>query len=234
MSSAISLTGGAALGLASSLHCIGMCGGISVLFGYSPGCGDAKSASRAQALLHGGRIASYVSLGAVAGGLGSTALGSLDPGTSHLLLRWAAGLSLGWIGLAMTGLIPSPAFLAHAGLPRAATRLILRLPAAARRTVGGLAWGLMPCGMVYGALLFAMFAGTALGGAQVMLGFGLGTLPALIAAGLGFARMQGALRKRGAEKWLGGAVTALAVLSLVDSPAALRSLCTHLAGSFLS
>jgi sulfite exporter TauE/SafE len=226
--------GGAALGLASSIHCVGMCGGISVLFGYSPGCGDAKAASRAQALLHGGRIISYASLGALAGGIGSTALGGLDPGTSHLLLRWAAALSLGWIGLAMAGLIPSPAFLAHAGLPRPAMRLILRLPVAARRLVGGLAWGLLPCGMVYGALLFAAFAGTALSGALVMLGFGLGTLPALIAAGLGFTRIQGALRKRGAEKWLGGAVTALAAMSLIDSPATLRSLCAHLAGSFLS
>ncbi len=233
MPSAISLVGGAALGLASSLHCVGMCGGISVLFGYSPGCGGAQ-ASRTQALLHGGRIVSYMSLGALAGSIGSTALGGLDPGAGHFLLRWAAALSLGWIGLAMIGLIPSPAFLAHAGLPRLAMRLILRWPLPARRLVGGLAWGLMPCGMVYGALLFAMFAGTASGGALVMLGFGLGTLPALIAAGLGFAQIQGALHKRGAEKWLGATVMALAVLSLVDSPAALRSLCTHLAGSFLS
>jgi sulfite exporter TauE/SafE len=218
MPSAISLAGGAALGLASSLHCVGMCGGISVLFGYSPGCG-AQAASRTQAMLHGGRIISYMSLGALAGAVGSTALVGLDPGTGHFLLRWAAALSLGWIGLAMVGLIPSPAFLAHAGLPRPAMRLILRL---------------LPCGMVYGALLFAMFAGTALGGALVMLGFGLGTLPALIVASLGFARAQAALRTHGAEKWLGAAVTALAILSLVDSPTALRSLCTHLARSFLS
>lgn len=234
MPSVIGLAGGAALGLASSLHCVGMCGGISVLFGYSPGCGGGQSAGRAQALLHGGRIASYMSLGALAGGIGGTALSGLDPGTGHLLLRWAAALSLGWIGLAMAGLIPSPAFLAHAGLPRPAMRLILRLPLAARRVIGGLAWGLLPCGMVYGALLFAMFAGTALGGATVMLGFGLGTLPALIAASLGFAKVQGALRRRGAEKWVGAAVTVLAVLSLIDSPAALRSFCAHLAGSFLS
>jgi sulfite exporter TauE/SafE len=233
MPSAISLAGGAALGLASSLHCVGMCGGISVLFGYSPGCG-AQAASRTQAMLHGGRIISYMSLGALAGAVGSTALVGLDPGTGHFLLRWAAALSLGWIGLAMVGLIPSPAFLAHAGLPRPAMRLILGLPLAARRVVGGLAWGLLPCGMVYGALLFAMFAGTALGGALVMLGFGLGTLPALIVASLGFARAQAALRTHGAEKWLGAAVTALAILSLVDSPTALRSLCTHLARSFLS
>ena len=233
MASATSLAGGIALGFASSLHCIGMCGGISVLFGSTGGCG-AAAATRAQLLLHGGRIASYVALGGLAGGLGSAAIGSLDPGVGHQLLRWAAALSLGWIGLAMTGLIPAPAFLGHAGPGRHVMRLMLRLPVSARRIAGGLAWGLLPCGMVYGALLFAMFAGTAPGGALVMLGFGLGTLPALIAASLGFARIQSALRTHGAEKWIGAAVTALAMLSLIDSPAALRSLCAHVAGAFSS
>jgi len=233
MASAINFAGGIALGLASSLHCVGMCGGISVLFGHSGSCSVA-AATRAQLLLQSGRVTSYVALGALAGGLGSTAIGSLDPGLGHQLLRWAAALSLGWIGLAMTGLIPSPAFLGHAGPGRHVMRLMLRLPATARRVAGGLAWGLLPCGMVYGALLFAMFAGTALGGALVMLGFGLGTLPSLIAASLGLARVQAFLRVRGAKKWIGAAVTALAVVSLIHSPAALRSLCSHLAGAFLS
>jgi uncharacterized protein len=234
LASAISLAGGAALGLASSLHCIGMCGGISVMFGYSSCSDGAGAAVRTQALLQSGRIASYAALGALAGGVGGAAIGHLDPGIGHQLLRWAAALSLGWIGLAMAGLIPSPAFLARAHLPRSAVRLILRLPMAARRIVGGLAWGLLPCGMVYGALIFAMFAGTALGGAFVMLGFGLGTLPALIVAGLGYARVQAILRTHGAEKWLGSVIAMLAVLSLIDSPTALRGLCSHLAGSLLS
>ena len=97
MSSAISLAGGAALGLASSLHCIGMCGGISVLFGYSGSSGSRSSALREQAVLQGGRILSYTALGAVAGGAGTAALGGLDAATGHQLLRWAAAVSLGWI-----------------------------------------------------------------------------------------------------------------------------------------
>jgi len=231
--SAISLAGGATLGLASSLHCVGMCGGISILFGYTPGCGGIAAAGRAQVLLHGSRIASYCALGAGAGALGSAAFGSLDPALGHQLLRWAAALSLGWIGLAMTGLMPGPAFLAHARLPGVAMRQMLRMPVAVRRIAGGLAWGLLPCGVVYGALLFAMFAGTALGGAAVMLGFGLGTLPALAAASLGLARVQASMRAHGAEKWLGAAVVTLAFASLVDSPGVLGSLCSQFARSFL-
>jgi sulfite exporter TauE/SafE len=232
MASAISLAGGVALGLASSLHCIGMCGGISVLFGYSgTGC-DTAAASREQALLHGGRIASYTALGALAGGLGNAALSGVDPGSGHALLRWAAALSLGWIGLVTAGLAPAPAFLAHASPGRGMMSFMLHLPLPARRIAGGLAWGLLPCGMVYGALIFAMFAGTARGGALVMLGFGLGTLPALIAAGLGFGRMQAALRAHGGEKWLGAFMIVLALLSLVESPAALGAYCAQLVRPF--
>jgi sulfite exporter TauE/SafE len=173
MASAISLAGGAALGLASSLHCIGMCGGIAVLFGYSPGGCGAAAAGREQALLHGGRIASYALLGAAAGSLGSAALGGIEAGSGQALLRWAAAVSLGWMGLVTAGIAPAPALLVHgAGTGRWRMRLMLHLPPPARRMAGGVLWGLLPCGMVYGALLYAMFAGTALGGALVMLGFG--------------------------------------------------------------
>ncbi len=44
----------------------------------------------------------------------------------------------------------------------------------------GLAWGLVPCGMVYGALTLALLAGNAASGALVMGVFGLGTLPNLL------------------------------------------------------
>lgn len=233
MSSAISLSGGIALGLASSLHCIGMCGGISVLFGHSGRARSAVAASRDQAWLHGGRIASYAALGALAGSMGQAALAGIDAGPAHMLLRWAAAASLGWIGLAIAGLAPVPAFLGHAAMPgRGAMRLMLHMPPAARRIAGGLAWGLLPCGMVYGALLFAMFAGTMLGGALVMLGFGLGTLPALIAVHLGFGRLQSVLREKGAAKWLGAAMVVIALLSLVDSPATLAAYCRQLITPF--
>jgi sulfite exporter TauE/SafE len=233
MASAISLAGGAALGLASSLHCIGMCGGIAVLFGYSPGGCGAAAAGREQALLHGGRIASYALLGAAAGSLGSAALGGIEAGSGQALLRWAAAVSLGWMGLVTAGIAPAPALLAHgAGTGRWRMRLMLYLPPPARRMAGGVLWGLLPCGMVYGALLYAMFAGTALGGALVMLGFGLGTLPALALAGLGFRSMQTALRTRGAAQLLGAAMIAIGFLSLLESPAALSAWCARIAGQF--
>ncbi|MBT2189028.1 sulfite exporter TauE/SafE family protein [Sphingobium nicotianae] len=229
--SAIGLVGGATLGLASSLHCIGMCGGISMLLSYAPGPG-ARATLPGQLLLHGGRITSYMTLGALAGALGQAAIGQFEPSTGHLLLRWSAAVSLGWIGLSTAGLMPAPALFGHAaGLLRVPVRAIFRLPMPVRRIVGGLAWGLLPCGMIYGALLFAMFAGSALDGALVLLGFGLGTLPALIAAQLGFERLKAVLHGRSAGRWIGVAMTALAMLSLVDRPA-VSLLCGRLATAF--
>jgi len=56
--------------------------------------------------------------------------------------------------------------------------------------------------MVYGALLFALFAGSAAGGAVVMLGFGLGTLPALIGQGGASGRSgQGSASGASASSW---------------------------------
>jgi hypothetical protein len=47
----------------------------------------------------------------------------------------------------------------------------------------GLVWGWLPCGLVYSVLAWSAAAGGAAGGAQLMLAFGLGTLPMLLAMG---------------------------------------------------
>jgi sulfite exporter TauE/SafE len=54
----------------------------------------------------------------------------------------------------------------------------------------GALWGWLPCGLVYGALAAAAFAGSPGRGALVMLAFGLGTAPNLLAAGLAAARVR--------------------------------------------
>ena len=55
----------------------------------------------------------------------------------------------------------------------------------------GLVWGWLPCGLVYSALALAMVSASAKSGALLMLGFGLGTLPMLLAMG----SVAGQLRK---------------------------------------
>jgi hypothetical protein len=48
----------------------------------------------------------------------------------------------------------------------------------------GLVWGLMPCALIYSVLPLALLAGGAWQGGLVMLAFGLGTIPNLLATGV--------------------------------------------------
>jgi sulfite exporter TauE/SafE len=55
----------------------------------------------------------------------------------------------------------------------------------------GMIWGWLPCGLVYSVLLTALASGSALQGAFIMLAFGLGTLPNLLAIGLFWESVKG-------------------------------------------
>jgi len=54
----------------------------------------------------------------------------------------------------------------------------------------GLIWGLLPCGLVYSVLLLAASTADPVGGSLVMLAFGLGTMPAMIATGLSASKLS--------------------------------------------
>ena len=220
--------GGTLLGFASSLHCVGMCGGIALLLGHG-GSGNDHPLTVAFRL-HAGRVAAYMTMGAAAGGLGALTLGGLDGATGHLLLRWAAAMSLAWVGLSMLGLMPSPAVLGHAvrahvPVPVRFSGAGLRLPPAVRGVVTGFGWGMMPCGMVYGALLYAAFAGSLTGGLLVMAGFGLGTLPALLAVHGGSTMLSVLARRPSVRTAAAVAILLLAALSLSANEAGLAAMC---------
>jgi sulfite exporter TauE/SafE len=79
--------------------------------------------------------------------------------------------------------------------------------------------------MVYGTLFYAMLAGSWFGGALVMLAFGLGTLPALLASGLGLATLR---RRAASDRWqpaVGIALIALSLASVAISPATFAAWC---------
>jgi sulfite exporter TauE/SafE len=86
----------------------------------------------------------------------------------------------------------------------------------------GLAWGWLPCGLVYGALAAAVFAGGAVEGAVAMAGFGLGTLPWLLAAGVFAAKLRSAVKLRAAGGML---LIALGGLGLARSAYGLAIYC---------
>jgi len=62
----------------------------------------------------------------------------------------------------------------------------------------GTIWGWLPCGLVYSVLIWTLFSGSAATGALLMLSFGLGTLPNLLAMGV-FATV---LQKWVQQQWV--------------------------------
>jgi sulfite exporter TauE/SafE len=193
----------AALGLASGLHCVGMCGGIVTAFSARRGPRWTHSV-----LFNLGRVSSYALAGAAAGALGS--LGWYASGGQSALYV-LANVVLIFAGLHLAGLKTPMRWMESLGAPLwrrvqplAARLLQLRTLGGAYRA--GLAWGWLPCGLVYGALAASAFAGSPAGGAAGMAAFGLGTAPWLLAAGVAAARLRGWMSRRPVRLGVGGTV----------------------------
>jgi hypothetical protein len=78
----------------------------------------------------------------------------------------------------------------------------------------GLIWGWLPCGLVYSVLVWAMSAGSAAQGALLMLSFGLGTLPALLAMGVFAAAIARVVRNIWWRRLAGALVMVFGVYQL--------------------
>jgi sulfite exporter TauE/SafE len=173
--------------LLGSVHCIGMCGGLIAV--AADGATSTRGRVQVQLGYQAARLLSYLTLGAVAGGLGQ----ALD----------LAGQAAGWgkaaavvSGVAMT-LVGLSAML-HAvgirlrlpalrGLPRFVTRFLGQArekPPVARAVLLGGASALLPCGFLYAFALAGAGTGSPLGGALVLAALWLGNLPALLGFGL--------------------------------------------------
>ncbi len=222
---------GLLLGFSSSLHCFAMCSGIaaSLQMAGAKRAGGMRGALSTALVVNSGRISGYMVAGALVGAAGSGVLGMLDRSLMNAVLRWASAFALGAIGLSMIGLLPLPPVLSRAGAIISgritAVGGALRLPPLAGLFVGGTVWGFCPCAMVYGTLFYAMLAGSWFGGALVMLAFGLGTLPALLASGLGFATLR---RRATSDRWqpaVGIALIALSLASVAIPPATFAEWC---------
>jgi sulfite exporter TauE/SafE len=185
-----------ALGLASGVHCVGMCGGFVAAFSSSrviPIVPERKL--KRMLLFNAGRITTYAALGAASGFLGGALAFALGAQTAVYALANAMLVGVGLYLAGVTGFL-APLEKLAAPLWRAAQPLLK----AGNAYGPGLAWGFIPCGLVYGALAAAAFAGSALGGAAAMAAYGLGTLPWLLSAGFlaSFARKPILRRAMGA------------------------------------
>lgn len=225
------------VGLAGSVHCAGMCGGIvgalsvparpaqrQVAF---PLPVRSETAAGGASLLHvgaynAGRIASYMVAGALAGGLAGGAVALATVPALQDAFSLLANLMLIALGLFLMDAWRGLARLEQGGqaLWRHVAPLLRRLKPGAPHAgpctmlAAGALWGWLPCGMVYSVLATAMLSGSAAGGAAVMAAFGLGTLPMLAALGLAGQGLRRALARCGVRIACGIAILVFGLAGL--------------------
>jgi sulfite exporter TauE/SafE len=183
--------------LLGSVHCAAMCGGFVAAYATDR---DGSGARRAAAHLayNGGRLVTYVGLGALAGLLGRALdLAGHAAGLAHAAALVTAGMLVvmgTWTlarrpGLIRLGTRPKSALASRFALLLARFR---SQPAPIRAGVLGLSSTLLPCGWLYAFAAFAAASGSASEGAWLMSAFWVGSLPMLL--GLGVS-LQGAARR---------------------------------------
>ena len=182
------------IGLLGSGHCLGMCGGITTMLTSAI---DQKSKPQLKRWLvvfyHIGRISSYTFIGAIVALTSSFLIRTL--GVPLLLLNTIAAVFLIFLGLYLGQWLMWLTQVERLGkllwqyLAPFSKKVI---PVNNKRKAFGLGllWGWLPCGLVYSTLTWALASGNALSGGFIMLFFGLGTLPALLALSFGIQGLK--------------------------------------------
>lgn len=168
------------LGLASSLHCVGMCGPIAFSLGLNP---ENKFDFTFRNLTYQfGRVTTYTLLGAI--------LGIIGFGVSFAGLQNPLSIAVGAMMILMA-LLPKNLGADNLGI-KPFSRLMYQIKTGLGKFlrkknysslfITGLLNGLLPCGAVYAALTGSIAMGSIAGGALFMTFFGIGTIPLMFAS----------------------------------------------------
>jgi len=183
-------------GLLTSAHCIAVCGGINLSQCMR---NSQLSPSRSSVLYNLGRVIAYTIIGFIVGALGSVIAFSIN---TRAFLKLAAGIFMVVVGLNMLGIFPS--------LPFTCSKFFKSKLSAQRPFIVGLLSGLMPCGPLYAAQVYALATGSPLKGALCMMLFGLGTVPLMF----GLGAFLPAAGKRISQKIVTAGAAAVTILGL--------------------
>lgn len=194
MSESLNLLAAFGLGFLGGAHCIGMCGGIMGALSFA--IADQSKARRIGILLsyNAGRILSYGVIGLLLGSLGYI-LGGYE------VLRVIAGALLIAMGLYLANWWRGLTWLERGGayvwrFIQPLGRSLMPVNNGAQAFLLGAIWGWLPCGLVYSALAYAAVQPHPYQAAAIMLAFGAGTLPAVLAGGLLAERLKNAIQNR--------------------------------------
>jgi sulfite exporter TauE/SafE/plastocyanin domain-containing protein/copper chaperone CopZ len=164
------------VGMLTSIHCVGMCGGIMLTQSLGKDGNNKFQAIMPSVLYNAGRIVSYTLIGGIVGALGSLFSLSL---TAKAGIQIFAGVFMIMMGLNMAGF-------------SAFRKLSIKLPWSSCSVKNkpkapflvGMLNGLMPCGPLQTMQLYALSSGSAFQGALSMFIFSLGTVPLMLLFGV--------------------------------------------------
>lgn len=214
-------------GLLGGVHCFGMCGGI--VGALTLGSSDLnqqnkqiKSHSKLVILLgyNVGRISGYVVSGLIVAGLSATLVDLTGIDDLKKILSIVASLFMIALGLYLAGLWRGLAKIEIVGSIlwkriQPFTKHFMPVRTLQQAIPLGFLWGWLPCGLVYTALTWTLSAGSAIEGGLIMLAFGVGTLPNLLAMGVLAERLSAWVRNPTVRLISGLLVVGLGVLTLI-------------------
>ena len=190
------------MGLAGGPHCLAMCGAACAGIGRS----QVGQSTRALWVFQAGRLVGYSALGALAAasmqGLGWLSVHSAALRPVWTLFHAAAAL----LGLMLLLQARQPVWLEESARAvwrrvRSATGSLKGGAALAPIGLMGVLWALLPCGLLYSAVLVAAMTSNAAQGAGVMALFALGSGVSLMAGPWFWLRLRGNGLSEAAGQW---------------------------------
>ncbi len=201
MISDVSLLAAFIVGLLGGVHCVAMCGGIVAALSFGLPARAAGGGARWPFLLayNLARISSYTLAGGLMGGVGWLVTHWSGLHQVQLVLQVIAALFMLVLGLYLGGWWHGLAWVERAGghvwrRIEPFGRRFLPVRSVAQAFVLGLVWGWLPCGLVYSVLVWSVSSADPVYGAALLLSFGLGTLPNLLAMGVVAERLSAQAR----------------------------------------
>lgn len=214
-----------AMGLISSLHCIGMCGSIigTLTLSLPVSVRENKATLFSFVLNYNlGRITSYTMAGALIGLLEMLLSMPFAHGHGHRVLQLLSAVVMSGAGLYIAGWFPRFAYIEKVGSKfwkkiEPFGRKLIPVKTRFHAFLFGMIWGWLPCGLVYAAVALAATSGNSLRSSLTMLAFGLGTLPAVIGIGIMTALLTKLSRNKKFKIFVGLFMILLAFFSAMPS-----------------
>jgi len=211
-------------GLLGGIHCVGMCGGIVGALTFSL---DGQKRQQPKTIMpfllayNSGRLLSYSIAGGLLGGISMLAANMIAIQNVQMILQIIAALLMLALGFYLAGWWHGISKIEQLGSGlwkniEPYSRKFIPVKHIHQAFFLGIFWGWLPCGLVYTLLFWSISSASVIKGSLLMLCFGLGTLPMLLAMGVFAASLSSFIRNKWVRLTAGGTIIGFALYSLFN------------------